>query len=483
MKRLAFIFFFLLILTCQSVFADCTIGLALGSATRDGRPVIFKNRDITAWNLEYKTFTPSGYFAYTGNCYTGSSTVWMGVNEVGFGIVQSAAYNVSGGGGGLSNGTMMAYALKRCTTVAEFAAILEDTDGGGRSTSANYAVIDAHGDGAMFECSPYIHQRYDPDASGLVVRANFAYIGDSGRVGLNRMQRAWQLMTDAAGDGILDAHYISKAVVADLALPEQNPYPLPFQDAFPGMPNGYVNTGPFTGLQTVCNYNTRACSVIHGVPEGADAANTVIWSFFGQPVLSLPVPIFPATQTSPSVMTGSSSAMCALAHAKSSQAFDHGSYNYYLNTAYLLDGDGDGLFSWLHPALDWVFAAVETQIADWELSPPSTSERAAYQSDLADELYGIYENESFLAAPDPTSEPAAAIVFSPNPFRHDCQIRAGRPDAPLSQITIFDSAGRQVANAPGGFNWQPPENLGAGVYHVRAVQGEQVISSRVVFLR
>ncbi len=463
--------------------ADCTIGLVLGTATRDGCPVIFKNRDITSWSLEFRTFTPAHAYAYVGNCYRGQSTVWMGVNEVGFGIVQSAAYNLPYGGSGLGNGTMMAFALERCVTVEDFAGIVDSTDVTGRATAANFAVVDAYGGGAMFECGRTTSARYEPDSLGIIVRANFAYIGDDGRVGLNRMERAHELLTQAALGDSLDALFVSKRVVADLYYPGQDPYPLPWTGSFPGMPAGYVNTGPFTGIQTICNFNTLASGVVQGVPLGYDPANTLMWCFFGQPALSVPLPIFPASHDEPPEAVGSPAPMCALAQEKSEAAFNDPTHEYWLDASHILDLYGDGVMTYAWPAMDWAHGLVAATIADWEIDPPSAIERADFQARLAADLYEIYD--SGVLAGVATAEPSSAPVLEvfPNPFETSCLIRARAGQGRIEEIEIFDVNGRQVAGSPEALTWQPGPLQGAGIYLVRARIGGEVVSRRVIHLK
>ncbi|MGC9315613.1 MAG: T9SS type A sorting domain-containing protein [bacterium] len=464
----------------------CTIGLALGSATSDGRPLVFKNRDITNWSLEFRVDTPSGEHAYVRNSYAGSSTAWMGANEVGFAIVQSAAYNVSSSGGsGLSNGTMMNHALKNCTTVDDFEDILIATDGGGRSTAANYAVIDAYGNGAIFECSPYEYDRYDADTLGIVVRANFSYLGGTGRVGQNRMERAYDLMAEAIAGDSLDALYISKTVVSDLLYPDQDPYPLPWTGSFPGMPSGYVNTGPFMGLQTICNFNTLATGVVQGALAEGDPENTLMWCFFGQPVLSLPIPVFPAAHDEPSQLTGSPAPMRALAQAKSDSAFDHGT-EYYLNTGFLLDEYYTGIHEYTIPTIEWAFDSVNSVLAEWETSPPSAAERSVFQDAIAEIIYDAYSdgvpmtviNSDFAGVPEKLE-----ISAYPNPFNSALTIEYSAG----AEIAILDLTGRVVgvpsANSDGKCVWRPTEDIPSGVYFVRLEKGKRSESRRVLFLK
>ena len=463
----------------------CTIGLALGTATSDGRPLVFKNRDITNWSLEFRVDTPSGEHAYVRNSYAGSTTAWMGANEVGFAIVQSAAYNVSSGGSGLGNGTMMNYALKNCTTVDDFEDILIATDGGGRSTAANYAVIDAYGDGAIFECSPYEYDRYDADTLGIVVRANFSYLGGSGRVGQNRMERAYDLMAEAIAGDSLDALYISKTVVSDLLYPDQDPYPLPWTGSFPGMPSGYVNTGPFMGLQTTCNFNTLATGVVQGSLVGGDPENTLMWCFFGQPVLSIPIPVFPAAHDEPSQLTGSPAPMRALAQAKSDSAFDH-STSYYLNTGFLLNEYYTGTHEYTIPTMVWAFDSVNSVLAEWEISPPSIAERSAFQDGIAEIIYDAYSdgvpmtviNSEFADVPEKLE-----ISAYPNPFNSALTIE--KPYG--AEIAILDLQGRVVALpsaiSHGKSVWRPTEGTPSGVYLIRLEEDGRSVSRQVLLLK
>ncbi len=73
----------------------------------------------------------------------------------------------------------MKRALETCKTVADFEALLEATNATGRSTTANYGVIDALGGAAMFETGPNTFSKFDANdetiaPKGYIVRSNFA---------------------------------------------------------------------------------------------------------------------------------------------------------------------------------------------------------------------------------------------------------------------------------------------------------------------
>ena len=505
--------FAIILLLVGEALSFCTIGVAAGSATRDGRPIAFKTRDTNSWSLEFKVQSPDGLFAFVGNTAVDNSIVWFGQNEVGFGITQSAAYNLSGGGSGLGNGSMMNFALARCTTIDDFEHILDSTNTG-RATAANYAVFDADGGAAIFECGRTFYARYDADSLGIVVRGNFAYIGTSGRVGQNRMERAYSLIADAIAGDSLDAKFIIKAVLSDLLYPDQDPYPLPWTGAFPPMPAGWLDTGPFTEVQTICNANTHAAGVAQGVAPGEDPAHSLLWCMFGAPVGSVAFPLFPASLSTPSECIGSSSPMFVASKAKYDSLFSHPSVNYWLNAGYLLDTLGGGVLTYTHPIIDWAFDSVSAQLDEWAMLPPSAGDLADFQSDMIAMILGAYTSGTPLAIPEKTLPTEIALSAYPNPFNTAVTL-----SAPIgAEIEIFDVNGRRmdviarsdqsvIARSPmddeaissnqgdcfglrprndgkGVFIWQPDENIPSGVYLVRATaSSRQTAAKRVVYLK
>jgi len=73
-----------------------------------------------------------------------------------------------------------------------------------------------------------------------------------------------------------------------------------------------------------------------------------------------------------------------------------------------------------------------------------------------------------------------SLNISPNPFNSACQIIA-----PVdATIEIFDLQGRRVAQLPEGKSvWQPDEQLGGGIYLVRATKEGCTKIKRVIYLK
>ena len=71
----------------------CTIAVISGQATTDGRPLLWKNRDIRRRNNKVLRFTEKG-MSIIGLVTTGkneSKQVWAGINQTGFAIMNSSS--------------------------------------------------------------------------------------------------------------------------------------------------------------------------------------------------------------------------------------------------------------------------------------------------------------------------------------------------------------------------------------------------------
>ncbi len=86
----------------------------------------------------------------------------------------------------------------------------------------------------------------------------------------------------------------------------------------------------------------------------------------------------------------------------------------------------------------------------------------------------------------------------PNPFNSSVKIRVRGIEVSRGRVEIFDINGRMVAemsvgesesakplstNASGACRWQPNDNIGSGVYLVRAIIGDEKSTKRVVYLK
>lgn len=269
---------------------ECTIGVACGRTTADGRPLLWKNRD-TSRRDNVVLALDDGRIPYFGLCDAGRpEAVWGGANAAGFCIVNAVSRDLPGGSDqGPGNGGFMKLALQQCASIAEFEDLLRQTNGGGRRTRANFAVVDAHGGAACFEAGHRSYRRFDAaDADGgVLVRTNFAVSG-GGKAGRERHARA-QALVAAAAARPLTTHFVLQQILRDLAPPPS---------AAPG------RDGALDARETIHRQNTVAGLVLHAVRPGDDPGWTAMWALLGPPLFTVAVPLFPASGAVPTIVAG-----------------------------------------------------------------------------------------------------------------------------------------------------------------------------------
>lgn len=167
----------------------CTSLIASGKATVSGRPILWKHRDTSATNnFLYRVEAapdkgqPYGFVGlFNGADSLSLDEAWMGMNDAGFAIMNTVAYNLPENKPDWIDreGIVMALALGKCASVDDFAALL-DTLPRPLGVRTNFGVIDADGNGAYFETDDYSYTRFNvadtPD--GVLIRTNYAYSGE-----------------------------------------------------------------------------------------------------------------------------------------------------------------------------------------------------------------------------------------------------------------------------------------------------------------
>ena len=168
--------------------SPCTTAVVSGKFTKDGRPLLWKNRDTQTLNNKLMKFS-DGKYLYTGvvnsNDTLGKS-IWQGFNSTGFAIMNSASYNLNNDTIKKSGheGRVMKLALQTCATIDDFENLLRGLDQP-TGLEANYGVIDAHGGAAYFEIGNFGYKKIDvndPEIAlyGYVIRTNYSVTGKMG---------------------------------------------------------------------------------------------------------------------------------------------------------------------------------------------------------------------------------------------------------------------------------------------------------------
>lgn len=276
---------------------SCTSAVISGRATRDGRPILWKQRDTGRSETMLVPGT-GGTYRFLGVhdlADTARAECFMGSNETGFSIMNTASYNLqypAYPGPMDEEGKLMREALATCRTLGDFERLLERTSGK-RGVEANFGVIDAEGGAAYYETDPYRFVKYDASdpavaPEGYLIRTNFSMSGtpETGQ-GYIRYQTTANLFTWARlGNGISVAMILLEATGnlthaltgADLARG-----PLPASAEARTMVH-FVDYVP--------RYSTAASMIIHGVRPGDDPARTTVWTILGSPLTTPVVPVW-----------------------------------------------------------------------------------------------------------------------------------------------------------------------------------------------
>jgi hypothetical protein len=285
--------------------AACTIAIVCADAAADGRPLLWKNRDTGDVHNELKAFDDGvdigGYIGLVSTDNGEDDAVWSGVNDAGFGIVNSLVDMP--GYSTLLNGVLMKQALMTCRTAADFEALLAAWTRG--EISADFGVIDAFGGAALFEVralegasAEFIRTAAADTRNGFIVMANAnSFTPDNDDIGDARKHRAESLLHDAAVEGALTARFLLRYAARDMA----------------GMSDDPAQEDEFDTLGFISRYYTRAATVLHGVREGGeDPRLSTLWTLLGEPTFGVAVPAFSFAHVLPDPLTAAQGAAAPL---------------------------------------------------------------------------------------------------------------------------------------------------------------------------
>lgn len=357
-------------------------------ATRENRPILWKNRDVSNPNQEMRFFSGER-FRFIANVYAGETLdVWAGINEAGFAIMNSNSYNLGGGGedrGGADDGTIMRLALGSCASVEDFERLLDSLNLVGRETPANFGVFDNSGKAAIFEASHTFYTRYDADEEslGFLLRANFSMSGGPTRLlGKNRFERALQLCIPAVKERILSVEFIVRNLCRDLGQVGFDPYPLPFLSRVEPLPYGYLPTET-----TICRNLTRSVEIMVGPQPGKNPNTSMIWVLLGAPIATLPVPLWVKGGRVPNELDGDITApICDEAQRLRDYLYPLPEFPNAINTFRLT--------SWLEhiaPVESMIFNIVTYHESLWAESGPDSMSAARLSSEICTLVLRTYQ--------------------------------------------------------------------------------------------
>jgi predicted choloylglycine hydrolase len=368
----------LLLLTVPAF--SCTLVIVSGKATRDGRPLMWKNSDTE--NLNHRLIYSPGNGGYpligiARNASTNDTTavIWVGTNSAGFCIMNSISYNISAKPAFSNNGTVMRRALDVCRNVSDFKHFL-DTLARPMKVGTNYGVIDAEGNAAFFETNSDGYCMLDVNdpvvaPNGYLVYTNFSYSGfyDGGH-GYIRYQSANYQMAKGLPNRQFSPQWILNRIARsfyhslmdiDFTSPEATAL----------FKNGYIHDSDF-----IPRRSTASSTVIQGVKKGENPELTTLWTVLGYPPCSVALPAWvKAGKDNPSLLmqsnsptdTTHTSKMCNMALALKADVFDvkRGHGGEYLNFSKVYNAEGTGYMQRIAPIENRVFEQVTPLLEKW----------------------------------------------------------------------------------------------------------------------
>ncbi len=290
--------FLTLLLSVQSM--ACTTAVISGKYTKDGKPMLWKNRD-TGYLQNFLDYNSDGTYSYVGLVNSKDlkrTSIWIGINNVGFGIMNSASYNLNleidakltG-----KEGVTMRQALMSCRTLADFEAFL-DALPKPSGLEANFGVIDAEGGAAYYEFNHNGYVKFDANDPkvapfGYIIRTNYSHTGKLGREssGYIRYNTTNELFYEKASTTGLTAQFIQQNVAKSLK------HSLTNEDLFDKYGNLSPNRVQYAHFRDYIPRTSSSSSVvIEGVKKGQNPNLATMWSNVGFPLSSVMIPTWVA---------------------------------------------------------------------------------------------------------------------------------------------------------------------------------------------
>ena len=398
-----FLFLLLALSYFQFLSHACTSIIIAGEYTKDGRPLIWKNRDTGSLKNKLMYFT-DGKYKYVGlvnSTDIEGKNIWIGYNEAGFAVMNTASYNINDPNDTIElsdlEGVIMKLALQTCKTIDDFEKLLENLPKPTKLAS-NYGVIDAYGGAAYFEQGNYKLEKIDVNDSkiapmGYVIRTNYAFTGtaDKGH-GYIRYLTAEKLFYQASAEGNLDEQFILQKVSQSLY------HSLLDTDLKLNAPSEKDNRFvPF--IDYIPRSSTAAAVVITGVKNGGKPEFTTMWTYLGFPLTSVVVPVWvKGGNKLPKIVEYNNNiedaTLCNKALKLKGICFPvkRGHGKSYLKLNSLFNKQETGIMQKLNPVNNKLFEETHKKLTGWRNNGWSEKQIQEYYHWLDEFIQGEYKN-------------------------------------------------------------------------------------------
>jgi hypothetical protein len=362
----------------------CTVAIVSGNATPDGRPLLWKHRDTDAFNNKVVYLNSGKYkaMALVNSQDKDHKEIWIGFNEAGFAIMNSASYNLRGNDTtnmAYNEGALMKAALLECATLEDFERFLHQQEKP-MGIESNFGVIDAFGGAAFFETDNHSWSKIDVNDKtlaphGYIVRSNFSFSGEPNEgAGYIRFEIAEKLFYRASGTNNLTVPHL----VENMCIAVENP--LSRQDARQALTLSEKEDHFFYFQDCTNRYTSTSSVIIQGVKGEESPLLTTMWSMVGFPLSSVAIPVWITPNGSlPSLITapGAENApICNKALELKNRMIPstRGSTKYYINATRVYNADKTGITQQLIPVNQQIIERMNQFLDQWRHKAPQQKE-------------------------------------------------------------------------------------------------------------
>lgn len=343
----------------------CTSFIVSGKATKDGRPLIFKNRDTGDMNNVVVVMQGERY-RYMGIAASWdkeASSIWGGHNEAGFAVINTAAYNMNGCKGKDTDhdGRVMRRALEVCRTLADFEHLL-DTLPKPLGVNSNFGALDGEGGCAYYETGDSGYVKFDANnpavaPDGYLVRTNHGLTGcrDIDR-GVERFMAISDFMAEAHRKGNMECEYLIANV------PRHLTHGLTKQNLYDQLPKDESDTRFIHFSEFIPRYISSSAILVQGVAPGEPPSHTISWTNIGWPCGSVAIPLMlEEGVTLPSIVQRGESGkswLCSQSIEQKLKVFSlkRGNVRDYIDASKMVNAAGTGIVQRMMPLEREVFS-------------------------------------------------------------------------------------------------------------------------------
>ena len=288
MKKVAIVFLglFIILLSKETerCLQACTLGVANGYVTVDGRPILWKVGDAHHGRRQRLVYVSGSPYVYLGIQSEGRHSIYHGLNEAGLAMANSTVKTPPGPPFS-SSPPIYRYVLENCNSLDQVRNYIQQEVKAGRCyLSGCFSFTDAHGNASIFEINRsrwfLDYNSIDSDRKrqslfGFVIRTN-----------------VFHTRKDGTDDRSIGGRYksgiynISGLVRLNLLCPKT----IIHGECGTNIGFEFVRYGPGRPLATIAREITLNSMVIQGVAPGEDPVLTTMWVILGQPNYGIAVP-------------------------------------------------------------------------------------------------------------------------------------------------------------------------------------------------